>query len=46
MFRGSRNGKKGAKETEKLWPETKEENPGSLLSWKQIKKAFHGGEDN
>ena len=36
IFRGSRNGKERAKETEKLWLETEEENPGSVVSWKQI----------
>lgn len=46
IFRGSRNGKERAKETEKLWLETEEENPGSVVSWKQIQKAFHGGENN
>ena len=46
IFRGSGNGKERAKETEKLWPETEEENPGSVVSWKQIQKAFHGGENN
>ena len=36
IFKGSRNGKERAKETEKLWLETEEENPGSVVSWKQI----------